>query len=97
MYQSSLRNPAGYVRVTSDGASEEHDTQQCVHCGAVWEFRPGSGRTRGFCVRCMGVTCGNPACDACVPIEARLDHMEGRKSRYTDTIQQLIREGALVL
>ena len=61
-------------------------TQQCVHCGGHFEMIRGSGKTRGFCLRCHGVTCGHANCDACIPMEARLDHMEGKRSRYTDAI-----------
>jgi hypothetical protein len=34
----------------------------------------------------MAVTCGNPRCDACAPVEARLDFAEGKKTRYDDVI-----------
>jgi hypothetical protein len=34
----------------------------------------------------MAVTCGQPKCDHCAPIEARLDFAEGKKTRYDDVI-----------
>lgn len=46
------------------------DLLQCVHCQFVWRVRPGSGRRRGFCTRCQGVTCGKPACMECVPFKS---------------------------
>lgn len=45
----------------------------------------------------MEVTCGNPVCDECVPLEARLEHSEGRKTRYDDTIRELIANGATLI
>lgn len=48
-------------------------------------------------MRCMKLTCGAKACLACVPIEARLDHAEGRKTQYDDTIRQLVAEGAVLI
>lgn len=72
-------------------------TLQCPHCGAHFESRPGSGTRRCFCTRCRAVTCGQAACDACIPIEARLEFVEGQKTRYDATIRDLIREGAALL
>lgn len=34
----------------------------------------------------MGMTCGAPEHDACIPAEARLEHMEGKKTKYTELI-----------
>lgn len=60
--------------VESD-ASMRSGTVQCVHCGAHWEHKPGSGRTRGWCGRCKGFVCG-PRCAKCVPEERRLELAE---------------------
>lgn len=54
----------------------ERQTVQCVHCARVWLWQPGSGRKRGFCLRCNGLTCGGAACDHCVPIEQLLENLE---------------------
>lgn len=51
-------------------------TRTCCHCNRVFLSVPGSGKKRGYCLRCMDSTCGNPACDACVPIEQRLENWE---------------------
>ncbi len=71
---------AGYIQITGlDGNVTERHTLQCVHCGMHWVPEPGSGRVRGFCLRCHGVTCGKPVCDVCLPYEARIELMEGTK------------------
>ena len=61
------------------------DFVQCVHCGRSWQFVAGSGRERGYCLACDGITCG-PGCiagDACVPKELMLENMEaGRPLNY---------------
>lgn len=72
-------------------------TLQCPHCGGHFLSIPGSGARRTFCIRCGQVTCGEKVCDVCIPIEARLEFVEGRVGRYTGLIQQLIGEGALIL
>jgi hypothetical protein len=70
---------------------------QCPHCGGHFESMPGSGKRRTFCLKCSAVTCGNPACDPCVPFEARLEHAEGAKTRYDSVIRQMTSEGAILL
>jgi hypothetical protein len=69
----------------------------CPHCGAHFVSIRGSGKRRAWCTRCMAVTCGLHACDECIPIEARLDHSEGRKTLYDEKINQLLAEGAALL
>jgi hypothetical protein len=87
MYEHSARHPAGHEQLMDDsGAIQEFDTHQCCHCSAHFRIVPGSGTRRGFCMRCGALTCGNPGCDACAPIEARLDFMEGKITPYTDVI-----------
>lgn len=49
---------------------EVADLLQCCHCQYTWKLQPGSGRRRGFCYRCMGVTCGKEACMVCFPFNA---------------------------
>jgi len=76
------RRAKGYVLITGpDGLTDEGETLQCVHCGMHWRVQPGSGRKRGFCLRCDGPTCGKPACEArCVPFERAIEEMEGRQA-----------------
>lgn len=73
MASESLRQPSGHI--LRDGA-EVADTRQCVHCGRHWIWQRGSGRKRGFCMQCMGITCGGPRCDPCLPLERRLELYE---------------------
>ncbi len=79
------------------GSMQVASTLMCPHCGVHFELRPGSGKRRTFCGRCRAVTCGAHACDPCIPLEARLDHAEGRKTRYDELIRTLLAEGAAIL
>lgn len=74
----TVRKPKGYILVTGPmGVEDEGDTVQCVHCQMHWKVVPGSGRERGFCFNCFGVTCGKPACETkCVPAEKMIERME---------------------
>mgnify|MGYP001562720263 CR=1 FL=1 len=72
-------------------------TLQCPHCGAHFDSWPGSGNRRAYCMRCAAVTCGNPDCDECIPLGARLEFSEGRKTRYDDLIYKCLAAGALLL
>lgn len=68
------RNGKGAVVV--DGAHVA-DTVMCVHCGIHWEVIPGSGKRRGFCMFCKGVSCGAEYCmKDCHPFEARVELSE---------------------
>lgn len=55
--------PNGYTS-TFDGHGNkvEGETRQCVHCQSMWEYRPGSGTIRGFCLRCNGFLCAQQSC-----------------------------------
>lgn len=66
-----LERIAGGIMVDGQQVGE---TLQCVHCGMHWDRVPGSGRQRGFCLKCNGVLCGKREClIECKPIEKRLD------------------------
>ena len=80
----------------SDG-QQVASTLMCPHCGAHFESRPGSGKMRAYCLKCSAVTCGKPECNTCIPLEARLDHMEGRVTKYTSEIHELAQKGLLIL
>ena len=78
MFGRSNKGPAGYIVVSDpSGKIQDGETLQCVHCGMHWIYEPGSGRERGWCGRCMGVTCGSQRCCICVPYEAQIEIMEG--------------------
>lgn len=71
------RRASGYWQSTGlAGEVRDGETLSCEHCQRTWVVRKGSGKVRGFCTRCMGYTCGNPACEACVPAERRAENVE---------------------
>ena len=65
-------------RDKESGKETQSPVKSCVHCGCTWQPRKGSGRLVGFCQRCSGDLCGQPACVArgCVPQEAMIEMME---------------------
>lgn len=57
------------------------ETLMCRHCQAHWVVQMGSGKQRGFCLKCMGPTCGASACETeCIPWEKMIERSEGRCS-----------------
>ena len=44
------------------GPPVTRDLVCCVHCGYTWAWQPGSGRVRGFCMKCNGLLCGRKCC-----------------------------------
>lgn len=65
------------------------DLVACAHCGYMWEYKPGSGRIRGFCMCCNGLTCGRRACrdKVCTNWRQKLDNIEaGRPEDYKPII-----------
>jgi hypothetical protein len=86
---------SGSLIIADPGADRpiaEAATIQCVHCGRHWVARPGSGRIRGFCLRCHGPICG-PGCAECVPIEQQLDNLEAGRPILHRPIVLSIRTG----
>jgi hypothetical protein len=68
------------------------ETVRCCHCGKQWVWIKGSGRKRGFCLRCKGITCGGEKCDKCVPFEQQLENCEsGRPIDYRPIIASVPR------
>ena len=75
---------AGEITICDPGSDKpilEAATLRCVHCGAHWQVRPGSGKIRGFCMRCNGPVCSEK-CAECIPTEQQLQNME--KGRALD-------------
>ena len=69
---------SGLMTLLDPGADrpiQEIPTLQCVHCGGHFPVQPGSGKVRGFCMRCRGPVCG-PKCAECVPTEQLLENIE---------------------
>lgn len=63
-------------------------TLMCVHCGMHWRYIPGSKHDRGFCLGCMGPTCGKEKCDTCLPLEKAIEEMEA-KGRFVRELEKL--------
>lgn len=89
---SSISKPSGGIVV--DGR-QVADTQCCCHCGAHWVPVKGSGTRRGFCMRCMHATCGQPDCDPCVPIDIRLMLMADPVKGEQELARHLMSQGGL--
>jgi|SRR5579862_4730567 len=78
------RHLAGVITSTpyDGGPVEQRDLLSCIHCAYTWVPRPGSGRLRGYCMRCAGFLCGRPACTAlgCVHREQLLENIEAARA-----------------
>ena len=68
-------HPHGIVFVNG---KEVATTLQCPHCAGHFVSRKGSGHRRTFCLKCKAVTCGQAACDPCVPWARALGASMGR-------------------
>ena len=94
MFGRNMKGASGFIIITSpDGPDVELETRRCSHCGSHWVHEPGSGRKRGYCMKCSGPTCGTKKCDECVPHEAEIELMEGILSgapalRYLDSYRK---------
>lgn len=78
-----MRNPQGYLVITTDDAQLEYDTATCCHCNRVWVPRDSPG---GFCMRCMKMTCEQCAAQpACTPLLQQLERAEAR-SRFLASV-----------
>lgn len=53
---------AHFVTYTREGQKVEGECRQCIHCQFTWEYQPGSGVRRGYCLRCGGFLCARPEC-----------------------------------
>lgn len=58
-------------------------------------------RGKIYCRKCGRLTCGRAECDpftfGCIPTEARLEHVEGTRTRYDDAIRELEQQGGILL
>ncbi len=74
------RKASGYIIMDDgNGPVETAATVQCCHGGEHFISIKGSGHIRGFCTRCMGVTCGVPAHNICSDWRKRVDDFEKGK------------------
>jgi len=81
------KKPSGTILM--DGKEVGH-TMQCKHCGNHYLSIRGSGRRRGFCMFCFGVTCGRAQCDPCIPFEAKLEIVEGKRNVWKSAADKLV-------
>jgi hypothetical protein len=87
-------------------------THRCPHCGGHFLKAQGNlelaqkelgsiAHAPVFCIKCGRDTCGRAGCDpakvGCVPIEARLEHAEGKRTTYDDAIAKLFEAGNPIL
>lgn len=57
--------PNGYFATSNgEGYSIQGECRQCVHCQFTWEYQPGSGTRRGYCLKHDGFLCARPECAA---------------------------------
>jgi hypothetical protein len=71
---------AYFVTASGDGKKIEGECRQCVHCQYSWEYHPGSGVERGYCLRCGGFLCARAECMA-----QQLRLIEILQRRYNQT------------
>jgi hypothetical protein len=53
---------AHFATADGEGHRIEGECRMCAHCNYTWEYKPGSGITRGYCVKCDGWLCGRAEC-----------------------------------
>jgi hypothetical protein len=76
--QHTVARPHGTIIISDPDAPHEiqRDVLMCVHCQEMWVVSPGSGRQRGYCLKCNGPICG-PKCAECQgPLEKRIEMYE---------------------
>jgi len=92
MYESTARNPHGYIIITEpEKETIELDTLQCCHCGAHFQVRRGSGTKRGWCGHCAGPTCGEVQCLTCLPLEKWILNVEEEDRRRRSELGIIIK------
>jgi len=83
-----LKDNGTFEFYTEEG-TKSFKSIQCLHCGSHYQVIPGSGKQRGYCLKCKGFLCGKEDClKDCVPYEARIEIEEGNKKttqRYLNT------------
>ncbi len=88
MFGFNNKTESGVIVV---GGQHIASTRQCVHCGRHEVIRAGSGKKRGWCVKCTGFLCGRKPClQNCVPYEARIEYEEAQNARKQEAINKLL-------
>lgn len=73
----SVRNPSGHILIDDTVVC---DTRQCMHCGSHHICVKGSGKLRGYCLKCNGWLCGKPSClKECIHIDKKIEMYEKGK------------------
>jgi hypothetical protein len=70
----------GFLEVVSGDGTQCWDTMTCQHCNFVTRVKPfcDPADFGGLCKACCGLICHNCVNRrVCIPIEARITHMEG--------------------
>lgn len=69
------------IIVDPDAPTLELHTITCCHCQFIVHFKAGASESEsaGFCRLCMKATCGAARCQSCIPFEAKLELLEGRR------------------
>lgn len=62
------------IIIDENGNEHQRECLKCVHCQQIWIVQRGSGKKRGFCMNCMGPTCGSKKCNTCIPLEIALGY-----------------------
>lgn len=75
--------PSGHILI--NGQEVAH-TMQCKHCGEHFISRKGSGKKRGWCFRCFGVTCGKNYCMPCIPFMVKIEWAEALDQLKKDAL-----------
>ena len=92
-YAQYEHKPNGYILI--DGQEAGH-TIRCVHCSRQFLSVRGSGKQRGYCMRCKGIECGRKECFECIPFEAKLEYYEKQhkltKMKREFSIEQQIKK-----
>jgi len=70
----SRKSLSDIIITYDDGREVCGEMLHCVHCGFMWQVKPGSGKKRGFCQKCSGPTCGRTDCDTCIPLMKKLGY-----------------------
>lgn len=90
----SLIKPAGYsVESMPDGSVVMKHLFTCCHCQFTWEAEVesmGGKLAGGFCGKCVGYICKNPACLECVHYERRLENIEAGRPLLTPAPARVI-------
>ena len=73
MFGHDATKLGGFILVDGKVVAE---TKVCCHCSKHWVPEPGSGKVRGFCVKCHGYLCGAEKCMVHYAFEKQIEDYE---------------------